>query len=100
VSDTERERAVFVPNEQDPDPTARRSPIDLRKHRRQTERNLILAGFALLLLVGGGLVWLFYGRRAALASWLCLGAGIALFGIVTLLLKLMDVWSTARYDRE
>ena len=100
MSDSKRERAVSIPHEQAADPPARRPPIDLRKHRRQTERNLILGGFALLLLVGGGLVWLFYGGSAALASWLCLGGGIALFGIVYLILKLMDVWSTARYDRE
>jgi hypothetical protein len=43
---------------------------DLRRHRARTDRNLLLGFFALLFLVGGGLIWIIYGSGAAL-----LGAG-------------------------
>jgi len=79
-------------------PVNRRPPTNLRKQQQQTERNLILGGFLILFVVGGGLVWYLYGARAALAGWVCLGSGVALFGGLYLILKLMEVWSTPRQD--
>ena len=79
------------------EPSARsassRPPTDLRGHRQRTERDLILGGFAILFVVGGGLVWYFYGLEAALASWFCMGGAVALFGGLWLILKLMEIWS-------
>ena len=54
---------------------------------------MILGGFAILFVVGGGLVWYFYGLEAALASWFCMGGAVALFGGLWLILKLMEIWS-------
>jgi hypothetical protein len=51
-----------------------------------------LAGLLILLLVGGGLVWLFYGPSAALTAVLCLLAAAGVFGLLWLLLSLMERW--------
>jgi len=79
-----------------PKPPAPRPPTNLRKHRRQTERNLAIGALVLLFLVGGGLIWYFYGVGAALAGWVCMGSGVALFGGLYLVLKLMEWWSNPR----
>jgi hypothetical protein len=78
------------------EPTRSRPPTNLRKHHQKTERNLILGGFAVLFVVGGGLVWYLYGFGAALTSWACLGSGVALFGVLYLILKLIELWVTRR----
>lgn len=71
------------------DPVPRRG-VDLRRHRRRTDRDLILGGFAILFIVGGGLVWYFYGLGAAVAGWGCMLGGVLLAGLLYLLLKLME----------
>lgn len=58
--------------------------LDLRKHEAQTTRNLVLGFFGLLLIVGGGLILLFYGPLGLGAGVVCIGAGAALFGLVLL----------------
>ena len=77
-------------------PASSRPPTDLRGHRQRTERDLILGGFAILFVVGGGLVWYLYGLEAALASWVCMGGAVALFGGLWLILKFMEIWITRR----
>ena len=77
---------------QPPEPQNSRPPPNLRNHRQRTERNLVIAGFAVLFLVGGGLVWARYGLGAALTSWACMGGGVALFGLAYLIVKLMEIW--------
>lgn len=55
---------------------------ELDEHRRGTTRRLV-GGFALLLLlVGDGLIFLIYGRWAALSGLLCIGGALALFGLL------------------
>ncbi len=73
-------------------PPGSRPPTNLRKHHQQTERRLIWGGFAILVVVGGALVWLLYGPGAMLASLACLGGGIGLFGLLYLFLKLIELW--------
>ncbi len=62
----------------------KRSPSDLRRYESQTTRNLVVGFFGLLLVVGGGLILLFYGPLGLGAGVLCIGAGAALFGLVLL----------------
>lgn len=50
---------------------------DLRKYARQTNVRLVVGGIAVLYLVGLGLIWVFYGRYAALMGAVCLTAGLA-----------------------
>ena len=62
------------------------------RHRRQTQNRLIAAGFLILLGIGGGLVWLFYGRTAALTAVACLLGVLGLVSLLGLILWLMERW--------
>ncbi|NLE77682.1 MAG: hypothetical protein GX605_13145, partial [Chloroflexi bacterium] len=53
---------------------------------------LILGGFAILLVVGGGLIWQIYGPGAAFTGVSCLAASMAIFASVFGLLKLVERW--------
>lgn len=53
---------------------------------------LILGGALVLVLVGGGLIWLFYGRSAALVAASCFLAIVAIGGLLWLILRLMELW--------
>ncbi len=61
--------------------------MDYRRYRRQTEKQLLVAVIGALLIVGGGLIYLIYGRWALLTGLACLvpGAGLLLFlwGLLT-----------------
>lgn len=61
-------------------------------HRRQTQGRLILVGFLILLVVGGGLVWVFYGPAASITAVLCLLAAAIVFGLLWLILTLLERW--------
>ena len=62
------------------------------RHRQQTQARLILAGLVILLLVGGGLVWAIYGLAAAITAVTCLLVVAALFGLLWLILSLLERW--------
>ena len=53
---------------------------DLREYARQTNVRLALGAFILLFVVGVGLIWIFYGERAAGMGFVCLLA--ALFPVI------------------
>lgn len=65
---------------------------DLDRHRQQTYSRLIFGGFAILALLGGGLVWLLYGRTAALTTVACLLMAASLFGLLWLILTVLELW--------
>lgn len=50
---------------------------DLRRYARQTWVRLIVGALMLIFIVGDGLIYLFYGRSAALMGALCLLLGLA-----------------------
>jgi hypothetical protein len=61
-------------------------PTDLRRHRTETDRNLLIGFFVTLIIAGGGLVLLFYGGWEAGTALACfIGAG-ALVGVVFLIM--------------
>ena len=63
---------------------------DLRKYARQTNLRL-LAGFILILfLVGDTLIYVLYGKQAALLGFLCLLAGLFPLLLIALILKVME----------
>jgi hypothetical protein len=62
------------------------------RHQRQTLFRLILGGLAILLVVGGGLVWAVYGRTAAVTAVACLLAGFGLLALLWLILSLIELW--------
>jgi hypothetical protein len=70
-----------------------RPPTDYRAFRRRNERNLALAVVIFLVGVGGMAIALVYGRGAALLGLTCLLAGSAMFGLVWLILTLMERWA-------
>ena len=72
---------------------------DLRKYARQTSLRLILGGVALILVVGGGLIYLVYGPAAAATSLLCIGVGLFPVVITLIFLQVID-WIVKRANRE
>ena len=63
-----------------------RNPENSRQHRQRTDRNLLLGFFAILFLVGGGLIAIFYGGSAAALGVGCMAAGAVLAGLVMLIM--------------
>jgi hypothetical protein len=70
---------------------------DLRRYTRKTYFNL-LVGFVILLLVGGGgLVYLLYGPGAATSAVVCMLIGLAPIVLVGMALLIIQ-WIAARRD--
>jgi hypothetical protein len=55
---------------------------DLRRYARQTNLRLFLGFLLLLFSVGLGLIYLFFGSRAALFGLMCLLAGLVPLGLI------------------
>lgn len=70
----------------------RRRSFSPDRHRRQTQVRLIVWGLLILLGIGGGLVWLFYGRSAAVTAVVCLLAAVGILGLLWLILTLLERW--------
>jgi hypothetical protein len=62
------------------------------RHQRQTQARLIIGGFLILIVVGGGLVWLVYGLTEAVTAILCVVAVGGVFGLLWLFLSLLERW--------
>ena len=71
---------------------------DLRKYARQTSIRLVVGGLLVLLIIGDGLIYLFYGGSAALTGLLCLLAGMLPILLTVLVLLLLD-WIRKHADR-
>lgn len=69
-----------------------RPPTDYRSFRKRTDRNLALAVVVILVGVGGALIGAIYGGGALILGLTCLLAGAALFGLVWLILTLIERW--------
>jgi hypothetical protein len=63
---------------------------DLRKYSRQTQNRLILGLLALVFFLGDGLIYLFWGREAALMGLICLLLGLTPAMLVWGFLILLD----------
>jgi hypothetical protein len=72
---------------------------DLRKYTRQTNVRLIAGALLLLFIVGDGLIYLFYGKGAAILGLLCLLGGMIPVVLTMLVLLLLD-WIRKRVDRD
>jgi len=68
---------------------------DLRRYARQTNTRLILGGVFLLLIIGDGLIYLFYGPQAAMLGLTCMIAGLAPLLLIWLALMILE-WITRR----
>jgi hypothetical protein len=63
---------------------------DLRDYAKQTNLQLALGAFVLLFAVGLGLIWLIYGRGAAIFGLLCLLGAFVPIGLILLVFYGMD----------
>jgi len=67
---------------------------NLREHRRITDRRLLIGFFLLVFLVGDGLIYMLYGREAAIFGLLCLSAALVpvvlIVGIMWALQKISE----------
>ena len=63
---------------------------DLRKYARQTTFRLIAGGVGLLVVVGLGLIYLFYGSGAALSGLLCMVVGLIPLVLIWLAFLLLE----------
>ena len=55
---------------------------DMRRHRSNTDRNLLIGFFAVAFIIGGALIWYLYGAGAAALGVVCIAGGAVLAGIV------------------
>ncbi len=72
---------------------------DLRKYAQDTNFRLIVGAFLLLFFVGDGLIYLIYGKAAALMGLLCLLAGVAPLLIIVLIMALLN-WIVERANQD
>ncbi len=72
---------------------------DLRKYARQTNVRLVVGALLLLFIIGDGLIYLIYGKGAALFGLLCILGGLVPVGLTILVLLLMD-WARKRMDHD
>jgi hypothetical protein len=63
---------------------------DLREYTRNTQNRLIFGFLVLVFLVGDGLIYIFYGKGAALVGLGCLVGALLPVGIVVLFLWFTD----------
>lgn len=61
-------------------------PTDLRRHRRQTDRRLLMAVLISLVVVGSVLIGLIYGWRSVFTALLCLLPGALIIVLLWLFL--------------
>lgn len=64
---------------------------DLRRYARQTDIQFVAGFIFLLLVIGEGLIWYFYGQPAALLGLICLAGGTAPIALIWVLLWLAEV---------
>jgi hypothetical protein len=68
------------------------SGFSSKRYRRQVQTRLIIGGWLILLVVGGGLVWAIYGLAAAGAAVACLTGAAGLLALLWLILSLLERW--------
>lgn len=72
---------------------------DLRKYASQTYVRLILGGIAILLVIGVGLIYLFYGQGAALTGLMCLIIGLLPLSLIWIMFWALEQ-ITKRVNKE
>jgi energy-converting hydrogenase Eha subunit E len=72
---------------------------DLRGYARNTNVRLAVGAFFLLFVIGVGLIYLVYGKAAALLGFFCLLAAMLPIVLILLFLLITD-WIVKRAGRE
>jgi len=73
--------------------SGRRRGFDPARFVRSTEGQLVIGFFVILYVVGGGLIWYFYGLGGAIAGWLCITGGLIFFFLLYGLVSLAGWWA-------
>ncbi len=76
-----------------PERPRKRRGFDARRYARTQEVRLVVGFFVLLYLVGGALIWWFYGRAAALLGLGCISGGLLFFLLVYAMVTLIGWWA-------
>ena len=63
-----------------------KEPTDTRRHRADTDRNLLIGFFVLLVFVGGALILWLYGGLAGVEGIICMLGLAAVAGVVMLVM--------------
>ncbi len=61
--------------------------------RRSTESRLIVGGFLIVLVLGGGLAWLLFGPVVALITVGIVIGGMLLLAALWLVIRLLESWA-------
>ena len=72
---------------------------DLRKYAQDTSIQLGVGAFLLLFIVGDWLIYLIYGKGAAMMGLLCLLAGVAPVVVIAVFMILLN-WIVKRANRD
>ena len=64
---------------------------DLRKYAKNTTTRLVIGFVVLLLGIGDGLIYVFYGPEAAISGFLCILGGLIPILLIYGLLALLDI---------
>ena len=67
--------------------------FNARRYMHSSEIRFIAVFFILLYLLGGALIWLFYGRNAMFLGWLCMTGGLFFVLLVYGIVSLMGWWA-------
>jgi hypothetical protein len=65
-------------------------PSELDKYSKQTNRSLIAGFVFILLVIGDGLIYLFYGKESAIFGLICIGAGFVPIILIWMTLTLIE----------
>ncbi len=69
-----------------------RAPTDSRKLRGDFNRRLLWLVLFVLVIVGGGLIWVIYGTSAAALGLACLLVGAGVIGLLWIIFTLLGKW--------
>lgn len=71
----------------------RRRGFDPVRFARTIEGQLVIGFFVILYVVGGALIWYYYGLGGAIAGWLCITGGLFFFVLLYGLVSLAGWWA-------
>lgn len=72
---------------------SRERPLTPGEHKAHTEWVLVVGGFAIIVVLGGALMWLIFGPTFALIGLAGMVVIVVLFVVLYWLLKALEAWA-------